>query len=513
MDFKTFLLDSILQEDEKIDSEFIEEFAFTLKSDDKFPINIELLVKWGVDAQKKHAIKRVEKHFKECIDFSRTFGKSTGGRPATSIMLTVDCFKEMRMLAQNDKGKTTRLFYLILERLWKKYMEIEFSRQKEENERLKEDLHEEQLQGIKQRKCIGNYSYKNRHRHQFSLGPCVYVLQNPDNLLTAKFGLTNNINQRLAQDRTMIPELVLKAVMYTPCTKLFEDVIKHKYDHQLIKPAHEWVTFDDIDVFLQDLRDIDRVCGFESVSEVSIWKYNLTEPPAPNELVVNFIDDCNKDKIYPTLIECLSERYSKETDNLLKYTILAERVTNLLPTRLLRVDMLKKNNSAPNGERYCNGWCQKYRSVLSFTKSGVSLSTICSQCKSMEDVASIKINNGELTAEKIRNNPMLILLKSNEKICRTCKEILDVDDFEAPKRQCKKCRYRKEKERVRSFELVIEKEVDILRKMEYKDRAIKIKKYIKDELIKIMKYLKTGRKSSDKKDDMINKILAFLSEE
>ena len=52
---------------------------------------------------------------------------------------------------------------------------------------------------------------------------------------------------------------------------------------------------------------------------------------------------------------------------------------------------LQKNNEAPDGERYCNGFCQKYKSVDEFLTINTGHNTICEVCKNMEIIAKIKI--------------------------------------------------------------------------------------------------------------------------
>ena len=52
-------------------------------------------------------------------DFCVGHRKSTGGRPTETITLTIDCFKNICMMANNNEGKKVRTYYLILEKYLK----------------------------------------------------------------------------------------------------------------------------------------------------------------------------------------------------------------------------------------------------------------------------------------------------------------------------------------------------------------------------------------------------------
>ena len=56
--------------------------------------------------------------FTEGIDFCSNLSESTGGRPATDHLLTVDMAKEISMLQRTEKGKEARQYFLQLEKEW-----------------------------------------------------------------------------------------------------------------------------------------------------------------------------------------------------------------------------------------------------------------------------------------------------------------------------------------------------------------------------------------------------------
>jgi phage anti-repressor protein len=58
-----------------------------------------------------------------CRIFHIEVGNSKAGRPVEKIYLTVECFKEMGMLAKSESGKQIRKYFLICEALAKKSVE------------------------------------------------------------------------------------------------------------------------------------------------------------------------------------------------------------------------------------------------------------------------------------------------------------------------------------------------------------------------------------------------------
>ena len=57
--------------------------------------------------------------FEEGLDFCTILSESTGGRPSTNYVLTLDCAKEISMLQRNDKGKEARKYFIEVEKIAK----------------------------------------------------------------------------------------------------------------------------------------------------------------------------------------------------------------------------------------------------------------------------------------------------------------------------------------------------------------------------------------------------------
>lgn len=396
----------------------------------------------------------------------------------------------------------------------------------EENKKLEiekieisKKLTEEQKVVIKTKISLELNQKKFMHRNKFSEDcGCVYILKDPENPLNKfKIGFTDDINERLKSDRTMIPNIKILFIMYTPHYELFEKLIKIRFEEHFQFQSHEWIIldkFENVNFLINGYKEIDKACGFHSKIGEHLWKYNLEEPPE-NYKVQQFESDEESSD------EKSDEEESNETNNEKKELTLevdaelfdkkhlnfAGKLSMILPTYLLRYDYDKKNEVAGEGFRYCNGYCQGYQNIKLFTMKSLSPLTICMKCDSLIDIANIKITNGILTAEKVRKDPTLLEIKDNEQICRKCYKIKNKEDFQEKRRQCKTCRNGTRSKHGKNFDNIIDSEINVLNNLPLENKIVKVNTYVKDELQKIMSYLKLGRKFNDTKQIMVEKII------
>lgn len=83
-----------------------------------FPVDFDEAYQWLGYTRKDNAKDTfLELGFLEGVDFSSFSRKSSGGRPAESFKLTVDCFKKWGMRAGTEKGDQIRLYFLECERI------------------------------------------------------------------------------------------------------------------------------------------------------------------------------------------------------------------------------------------------------------------------------------------------------------------------------------------------------------------------------------------------------------
>lgn len=90
-----------------------------IKSEDAFPVDFEAFWQWCGFARKDNAKRVLEKNFTQSVDYQVFRSKAEnpkGGRPANVIRISIDCAKSFAMLAQTDKGREVRLYFLECEK-------------------------------------------------------------------------------------------------------------------------------------------------------------------------------------------------------------------------------------------------------------------------------------------------------------------------------------------------------------------------------------------------------------
>jgi prophage antirepressor-like protein len=355
---------------------------------------------------------------------------------------------------------------------------------------LKTDLLQEQKDVISTKKSLMKTQTKFSQRHKFTDASCVYILQDPDcKYNKLKIGLTTDINQRLTSDRTMIPNIKVRYIMYNDHCELFEKAIKVRCKENLELPSHEWV-FESLDNLIKIYNDIDKSNGFSSIIETDLWRYNLEAPP--------------------------SEEYQEpEPVNIPTYygTPISQISNFLSGPQLLRCDYLIKNKNAPQGQRWCNGWCQCYKIVTDFAKRSVSPMTICIYCENMLDVAIIKVKCGLMTEKEIRKDPSKILLEPGQQICRKCDTMKHTSDFDEKKRQCKQCRNVVRLKFKKNFDDIVDSEIEIIRSLNKYERDKRLDRYNRDKLYKISSVCQVGRKEYDRKKTILDSLVEYFDNE
>lgn len=99
------------------------EFVQTLvNSSDRFPVDFDDAWQWLGYTKKSNAKKKLVTNFEGGIDFCSKWSNqpstnASGFVSVEKIYLTVDCFKELGMLAGTEQGKLVRKYYLECERV------------------------------------------------------------------------------------------------------------------------------------------------------------------------------------------------------------------------------------------------------------------------------------------------------------------------------------------------------------------------------------------------------------
>jgi phage anti-repressor protein len=472
-----------------------------------FIIDFDSVWKWVGFSRKSDGKRVLEKHFTFDLDYivlrQSPQNSSNGGRASEKIMLTVNTFKKFCLKSNTKKADEIHDYYIKLEELLQEtimeqtdelHIQLEQKKVLEEkllnNQRELEDkLLQEQTDLIKAKKSLLKIQTKFTHRHKLDEKPCVYILENPDDKFAKyKIGMTKDINERLRADRTMIPLIKARLIMYTEHYEIFEKIIKIKYADLLETQSHEWIFYN-LNKLIDGFNEINKVCGFNGVLEEELWKLNFEEPTMLN----------NK-PLKPARVKYLPEALQPEKDE----------KPCLLPTRLLRYDYDNKNKEAPENMRFCNGFCQDYKHLNDFNKQSAYYLQKCKKCINLENLAYEKIEKGELTLEQVIKDINCVILKEDEKMCKNCKNIHKKDRFEGNRNVCKTCRNKQCAHRLNEFDKNIEEEEKLLDSIEDYDELVSyLDKYTKRPLEKMLQYLKIGRKYNDNKQDVKNKILNY----
>jgi hypothetical protein len=167
---------------------------------------------------------------------------------------------------------------------------------------------------------------------------------------------------------------------------------------------------------------------------------------------------------------------------------------------------MNTSKSTPKGVRYCNGLCQDFRAEEEFSNKIPT----CRTCRNKINLAEKQIKEKTITLEQFKNNPEIIngieIVFDTTKTCNVCKEEKSINQFDTNKCVCKACRSIQTSERNN-------KDIDILitdvEKVKNNLTVLEnfVKSIPKDKLIKVISHFEIGRKSSDKKENMVYNIV------
>jgi hypothetical protein len=245
-----------------VTTEFASTFMFALSSEEKFPINVELLVDRRVFSAKRNAKRVLLRYFTQDVDYviNEDFQQGTISEDREIIMLNAECFKSLCQTANNDIGRQTRLYYQDMEKILKKYILTEY------NDRI--NYQNSELKRISRNH---NAILKKRTYFQFKTGPCMYILSFSGK---HKIGFSDDMNKVLPGERRMVPTLRVEFLVYSPEAYRLEQnmLLKHKMD--LETPNHEIVLKLDTETLINSTRKIIDMLNLEYQEEDQLSEYN-----------------------------------------------------------------------------------------------------------------------------------------------------------------------------------------------------------------------------------------------
>ena len=226
--YQTQLLDRIKETFSDSDQQlFIASFYCYLKYNCKtdFIIEMDNVWKWLGFSRRDHCKRVVEKHFTNYIDYKillPQIGEQVhGGHNKEKILMNVETFKSLCLLANTERSKSIRKYYYKLEQLLHGLLEEQANELQKQLEEKQKELEEKNLQLIEN---FNNKSRLDKHKFlldKFSFKKCIYLSEIDNNKI--KIGSTNDINIRKTN---------LKDV-FGVC--LFLDVFECKYYREVEK--------------------------------------------------------------------------------------------------------------------------------------------------------------------------------------------------------------------------------------------------------------------------------------
>jgi phage anti-repressor protein len=217
-----------------------------------YPINLEHVFRMIGFANKGNAMKTIKNNFTEGEDYKKLLfhmekqvqnGRNLGGAGLNqeTVMLNVDTFKNLCMLAKTERGKEIRKYYVKLENVYNEIVMEEIKENKKELEESKKEL--ATLKKLKTKKWYNQEP-----------GDTIYAIK-IDNII--KIGKTRNIKAResyYTQNQTGDVFYIKKC---HNCD-LSEKVIHHMLDKHRLENNKEWFDIsNELAIYM-----IDIVCDF-----------------------------------------------------------------------------------------------------------------------------------------------------------------------------------------------------------------------------------------------------------
>jgi phage anti-repressor protein len=206
-------------------------------------------------ANKGNAMKTIKSNFTLDEDYRillfRTEKQVHGGHNKDDIMLNVDTFKNLCMIAKTEKGKEIRKYYVKLENIYNKIIKEEIEEQKILQENTTKLLEEKQVELERTKKQLETKTkLKVKKWYDTEPGDTVYAVKNNNSI---KIGKTQKVKNR---ETHYVNDMFYIRKCYN--CDLAEKVIHHILDKHRIENNKEYFDIsDDLAIYT-----IDIVCDF-----------------------------------------------------------------------------------------------------------------------------------------------------------------------------------------------------------------------------------------------------------
>ena len=314
-----------------------------------YPINLENIFHMIGFANKGNAKRTLENNFTKDEDYTITILPSEKGQIAREqIMLNVDTFKSLCMLAKTDKGKQIRKYYVKLENIYNELMKEEIQ---EQQNKLQNTQNQLQLTLLESQEKQDKINLLTRKTNKFEPGESVYIfhstINNDDNteitditknntgINLYKVGRTKNANGRDAIHKTASYKGILLQIKCVDSV-LLERVIHFLLNKYRCANRREWFNCSyniiknsiyyaklllESEIDFENIYLVRDTTNFIDTIKESASNENEIDAPLPIiknifttlEFKANDINDFEK---------FLSENCEKDSQNTLSYTTL-----------------------------------------------------------------------------------------------------------------------------------------------------------------------------------------------
>lgn len=255
-----------------------------------YPINLENVFHMIGFANKGNAKRTLENNFTKEEDYKITILPSEKGQIAREdIMLNVDTFKSLCMLAKTDKGKEIRKYYVKLENIHNKIIKEEIEEQKLLKEKIQLQLDNKQyLLEQKQIELDNEKKNKNwllnRRYNNSKPGDTIYLYKDykddAGKEFIYKIGKTKNISERETEYSNTSKSGKIVYIQYCLNCDLTEKLLHHILDKYRLVKNQEWFNFTE-ELAIQTIKSIIYIMDsqMEHVEEFIPKLHNLLEIP------------------------------------------------------------------------------------------------------------------------------------------------------------------------------------------------------------------------------------------
>jgi len=176
---------------------------------------------------------------------------------------------------------------------------------------------------------------------------------------------------------------------------------------------------------------------------------------------------------------------------------------------LEREELKSRNKYAPDGVRYCNGFCQDFSSIDEFSRSKTAIKMICNKCRNLINLGKRQVASGKITLEDFKENPNIVYGIDGEitsyKVCPSCHENKPDTQYYINKGKCKACIAIINSKRDKNIDKYI-KDIETLKTNFHKLHQF-VSNIPKAKLAYVISHFKIGRKASDTKPRMVHNIV------